>query len=83
MDYVVNISFEKNGIKEEHKYTFGLTKEEKDFVREIGEMYNYDFNSVLHYLVSKNLLRKLKTNLNENTKQKIEEKFRDDMFTID
>lgn len=82
-EFVVEINFERNGIKEEHKYTFTLNEEEKNFINEIAYMFNYDFNTVLHYLVDKNLLKKLKKDLSEKNKQMIINKFADDMFKID
>lgn len=82
-EFVVEINFERNGIKEEHKYTFTLNEEEKKFINEIAYMFNYDFNTVLHYLVDRNLLKKLKKDFSEKNKQMIINKFADDMFKID
>ena len=48
-EFVVEIGSKKDGINELHKYTFTLTKEEKSFISEIGELFDYDFYEVLQW----------------------------------
>ena len=51
-EFVVEVGNIKDGIDKAQKYTFTLTKEEQDFISEIGESFDYDFYEVLQYFFS-------------------------------
>lgn len=79
-EFVVEVGNIKDGIDKAQKYTFTLTKEEQDFISEIGESFDYDFYEVLQYIIEFGLLEKLKSNLDKETKQEIRDKISGDIF---